>query len=189
MHASGPADKQRLRVQFSAVRAARSDASRQLARAAVRDVVLAQAEAAGWRSVAGYLPLRTEPGSMQLLSGLVALGARVLVPITLPDRDLEWAEWTTGGLGDQLPADAVADAEAVLAPALAVARDGTRLGRGGGSYDRALSRCSPGTVVAALLYEGELVAELPSDPWDRPVTAVATPSAWISLESPAPPGR
>ena len=62
-----------------------------------------------------------------------------------------------------------------------MARDGTRLGRGGGSYDRVLRRIPAGIPVAALLFEGELVDELPSDDWDMPVTAVVTPAGWYEL--------
>ena len=40
--------------------------------------------------------------------------------------------------GERLGVDAIATADVVLVPGLAVAADGMRLGRGGGSYDRAL---------------------------------------------------
>jgi 5-formyltetrahydrofolate cyclo-ligase len=69
----------------------------------------------------------------------------------------------------------------VLVPALAVARDGVRLGRGGGSYDRALARVAPGTPRVALLFDGELVDALPADPWDVPVTDAVTPAGWRAL--------
>jgi 5-formyltetrahydrofolate cyclo-ligase len=62
-------------------------------------------------------------------------------------------------------------------PALQVDRDGNRLGRGGGSYDRALARATGLTV--ALLHDDELVAELPHEPHDVPVRAVATPTGGL----------
>ena len=46
--------------------------------------------------------------------------------------------------GDLLGVDSVAEADLVLVPALAVGADGTPLGRGGGSYDRALARVPAG---------------------------------------------
>jgi 5-formyltetrahydrofolate cyclo-ligase len=148
------------------------------ARAAIRSHVLTRCAAEGWRCVAGYEPLRTEPGSVELLSELAAAGVLVLVPRTLPSRDLDWASWPSA---EVLGVDAVGQADAVLVPALAVARDGTRLGRGGGSYDRALPRCAPGVPIAALLFADELVEQLPRAVWDRPVTAVVTPSGWVDL--------
>ena len=77
---------------------------------------------------------------------------------------------------DLLGVQTVAEADLVLVPALAVGADGTRLGRGGGSYDRALARVPAGVPVVALLYDGELLPAVPSEPHDRRVTAVVTPS-------------
>jgi 5-formyltetrahydrofolate cyclo-ligase len=58
---------------------------------------------------------------------------------------------------------------------------GARLGRGGGSYDRALTRVRPGVPVIALLYPGEMVPAVPTQPHDRPVTAVLTPDGLMTL--------
>lgn len=160
-----------------ALPAAELDASRRLVRAAVLGQLPSGDDR--WTCVAAYRPLRTEPGSTALLDGLRAAGVRVLVPVTLADRDLDWLEWDTPG--DPLGVDAIAAADVVLVPALAVSLDGVRLGRGGGSYDRALRRVPPGTPVVALLFDGEVREWLPSDEWDLPVTAVVTPSGWRSV--------
>jgi 5-formyltetrahydrofolate cyclo-ligase len=173
-------DKRSLRDELSAARRARDPAALESARAAVRAHVLDRA--AGIDVVAAYVPLRTEPGSVELLDELAARGVRVLVPITLPDRDLDWTVWTADGGGQPLGLDAVGTAGLVLVPALAVARDGTRLGRGGGSYDRALARCSRDAIVAAVLFDGELVDRLPRDEWDVPVAAAVTPTGWLRLD-------
>jgi 5-formyltetrahydrofolate cyclo-ligase len=182
VHASGVPDKRQLRAHFGAARTAMSDAERERARDAIRDAVLRRVDELGAHCVAAYIPYRTEPGSVNLLASLAARGVRVLVPITLPDRDLDWAQWSSNSVGPALGMDAIAAAEVVLVPALAVAHDGTRLGRGGGSYDRALARCHPGASVVALLFADEVVQSLPSDAWDRPVAAVVTPEGWRTLE-------
>jgi 5-formyltetrahydrofolate cyclo-ligase len=67
----------------------------------------------------------------------------------------------------------------VLVPALAVDHRGQRLGRGGGSYDRALARVGERVPVVALLFDGELIDQVPAEPHDRPVSAVALPSQGI----------
>jgi 5-formyltetrahydrofolate cyclo-ligase len=177
------ATKRDLRQQFMERRRGLSDEALAQARTAVRAAVLARAAQHRWRCVAGYLPLRTEPGSVQLLDGLRTLGMEVLVPVLLPDRDLDWANWHAASeqVGVTCGVAAIARVDAVLAPALAVAADGTRLGRGGGSYDRALARVAPSTPVAALLHDGELVQHLPRADWDRRVTAVVTPAGWHDL--------
>lgn len=181
------AEKARLRAELTAARRARSAEDISAARSAIRTAVLAEQATRSWRCVAAYVPLSSEPGSRELLDDLAAAGVRVLVPVLLPDLDLDWAEWdvAAGAPGAALGRDAVAGADAVLVPALAVARDGTRLGRGGGSYDRVLPRVPRGVPIAALLYPGEVLARLPREDWDSRVTAVVTPSGWTDLDGPA----
>lgn len=173
--------KTQLRSQQNAARRARSDEDITGDRAAIRDVVLAYCEQRRPTCVAAYFPLRTEPGSVELLAALAEGGVQVLLPVLLSDNDLDWTLWRSSAVPpalDTLGVDAIAEAQLVLVPALAVAQDGTRLGRGGGSYDRALSRVGVDATVAALLFDGELVAALPWDRWDRPVHAVAQPGGW-----------
>lgn len=167
-----------LRRELGAARRERPAAEIEAARSAIREHVLRASRAHGWRCVAAYVPFGTEPGSVELLDALARSGQQVLVPVTLPDRDLDWARWEDGRPDAALGREAVATVDAALVPALAVASDGTRLGRGGGSYDRALVRLRADAPVVALLYDGELLASLPRDPWDRPVTAVVMPSGW-----------
>ena len=147
-------------------------------------------------TVAAYVSIGQEPGTGPLLDLLAAAGKRVILPVLLPGNDLDWAAYDgPAGLvgagrgllephGPRLGPAAVATADVVLVPALAVDRGGMRLGRGGGSYDRALGRVPVGTFVCALLYDGELLDRVPHDDHDRPVTAVVTPSG-VSRRGPA----
>lgn len=147
-------------------------------------------------TVAAYVSIGKEPGTGPLLDLLVSAGKRVILPVLRGDNDLDWAVYDgPAGLvaagrgllepvGPRLGRDAVATADVVLVPALAVDRTGMRLGRGGGSYDRVLGRVPVGTFVCALLYDGELVDRVPHDDHDRPVTAVVTPSG-LSWPGPA----
>jgi 5-formyltetrahydrofolate cyclo-ligase len=122
----------------------------------------------------------------------------VLLPVLEADGDLDWAvydgELVPGPRGLRQPSGptqgraAVTRAGAVLVPAVAVDRRGVRLGRGGGSYDRALIRLGPGVTATALLYDGELVDVLPEEAHDRRVGVVVTPSAVHPLGGPAPAG-
>jgi 5-formyltetrahydrofolate cyclo-ligase len=176
------ARKAELRFALLAARRARDPEQLDQARRALRSRVVDRVREAEWRCVAAYVPLRTEPGSPELLAELVASGVRVLVPVLLADRDLDWAQWSPTGVGPGLGVGAIAEARAVFVPALAVAGDGTRLGRGGGSYDRALARTT--APACALVFNDEFVPELPGADWDRPVQAAVTPAAWIELPRP-----
>jgi 5-formyltetrahydrofolate cyclo-ligase len=70
--------------------------------------------------------------------------------------------------------EALAACRLVLAPALAVDRTGTRLGQGGGWYDRALAFAAPGALILAVCFDWEVwpADALPREPHDRPVDGV-----------------
>ena len=137
-------------------------------------------------TVAAYVSVGREPGTGVLLDALAAAGKRVLLPLLQPDNDLDWAAYTgADGLvsarrglleptGPPLGTDAVATADVVVVPGLAVDGTGLRLGRGGGSYDRALARVPRGTFTCIVLNDDEVLDEVPGAAHDRRVTAAVT---------------
>jgi 5-formyltetrahydrofolate cyclo-ligase len=74
----------------------------------------------------------------------------------------------------------VARADIVLVPALAVDARGYRLGRGGGSYDRALARVGGQVPTIALLYDDELLPVVPTEAHDQRVRLVARPGSGLT---------
>ena len=162
---------------------------------AIADHLLATPEVRRAATVAAYVSLDGEPGTGPLLEALRTAGKRVILPVLLPDGDLDWAAYdgpdglvpASRGLlepaGSRLGPDAVATADAVLVPGLAVDTAGVRLGRGGGSYDRALGRVPVGTFTCVLLYDGEVGVPVPVEPHDRPVGWAATPTGVVRLAS------
>ncbi|MFJ6790927.1 5-formyltetrahydrofolate cyclo-ligase [Streptomyces angustmyceticus] len=148
--------------------------------------------AGGPPTVAAYVSIGGEPSTRALLDRLRDAGVRVLLPVLLADNDLDWAPYEGAerlvragrGLlepdGPRLGPEAVTGADVVLLPGLAVDRGGLRLGRGGGSYDRVLARLERAGARASLvvlLYDAEVLAEVPAEPHDRRVHAAVTPSA------------
>ncbi|WP_199548026.1 5-formyltetrahydrofolate cyclo-ligase [Streptomyces sp. N35] len=188
----GKAAKEGLRRELLDMRRALTADDVRMAAAALGEQALAlpRLTAAG-AVVAAYVSVGREPGTRVLLDALRARGVRVLLPVLLPDNDLDWAAYEGPGRlapaargllepeGARLGPEAVTEAAAVLLPGLAVDARGMRLGRGGGSYDRVLARLErarahPDLIV--LLYENEVVAQVPAEPHDHPVHAVVTPS-------------
>ncbi|MFG1776319.1 5-formyltetrahydrofolate cyclo-ligase [Micromonospora sp. NPDC049051] len=148
-----------------------------------------------------YVPVGSEPGGPDLPAVLHAAlppGGELLLPVLRDDLDLDWAAWSgPAGLvaagrgmrepdGPRLGRAAVADAQLVVLPALAVDRRGLRLGRGGGSYDRALARVPASALTVVPLHDDELVEALPAEPHDRPVRAVVTPAEGLRTLDAAP---
>jgi 5-formyltetrahydrofolate cyclo-ligase len=137
-------------------------------------------------TVAAYVSVGREPGSGVLLDALRDAGKRVVLPLLQPDNDLDWAAYDGPGAlatarrgllepsSRPLGLDAIATADVVIVPGMAVGHDGLRMGRGGGSYDRALGRVPVGTFTCVVLNDAEVLAEVPAAPHDRPVTAAVT---------------
>lgn len=132
----------------------------------------------GPTTVLSYESLPHEPPTAAVNTALQSAGHRVLMPITLPDMRLEWCDLADP---DRTPLgiDSPTRADLVLTPALAVDTAGTRLGQGGGCYDRVLPMLAEGTPFVVLLHPGEVTDEpLPADPHDVPVALVLTADGW-----------
>ncbi|OBK68810.1 5-formyltetrahydrofolate cyclo-ligase [Mycobacterium colombiense] len=142
-------------------------------------------------TICAYVPVGTEPGSIEMLDMLLRRTDRVLLPVARTAADntplpLSWGEYrpgtlTTGRWGlleppqPWLPSSALAQAGVVLVPALAVDRRGARLGRGRGFYDRSLGGRDPHARLIAVVRDAEVLDEVPADTHDIPMTHALTP--------------
>jgi 5-formyltetrahydrofolate cyclo-ligase len=191
--------KRDVRARLLARRRSLPAGDRQAAAGQVQAALVALLHRVRPHRVAAYVPVGTEPGGPALPEVLAAaLGSAgvLLLPVLRPDLDLDWAPYdgpdslVAAGRGlreprtGRLGPDAVGGAGLIVVPAVAVDRRGMRLGRGGGSYDRALARVDPAAPTVALLHDGELVDRLPAAPHDRPVRAAITPSDGFRRLSP-----
>ncbi|UFU03635.1 5-formyltetrahydrofolate cyclo-ligase [Ruania suaedae] len=151
----------------------------------------------GVTTVAAYAARPSEPNTGPLLEVLDEAGVRILLPVLGPGLTRDWAAYRVGdplaehapgrppepegpGLGES----AIASADLIFAPALAVDTRGVRLGQGGGWYDRVLAHAQDQTPVIAIVFEDERCSDpLPSAAHDRPVDGVLTPSGLHWLRS------
>jgi len=132
-------------------------------------------------TVLAYAPL---PREVQLDPVLVTLATegRLVLPRVVGEelslhRVADIAGLRRGSLGIREPgADCPrvepGDIEVVLVPGLAFGRDGTRLGRGGGYFDRLLPRLRARRVGACFALQ--LFDTVPTEPHDARVDAVVT---------------
>jgi len=170
-----------------------SDDARRTAARLIRDYVLEMPEVSAAGTIAAYYSIDAEPDTRGLIFALWKRGSYVVLPVLLPDGDLDWASYegpdslAPGPRGLLQPTESVrgpgtvARADVVLVPALAVDARGYRLGRGGGSYDRALARVGPQVPTIALLYDDELLPSVPMEPHDQRVRVVARPGAGLTF--------
>ncbi len=184
--------KAALRRQLAASRNRTPQHERDAAGRSIRDAVLSLPEIQMAGTVAAYMSVGTEPDTRGLVYALWKRGTYVLLPLLQADGDLDWASYegpdslAPGPRGLLEPTEprrgvtAVTSADLVIVPALAVDRAGLRLGRGGGSYDRALARVGAAVPTVALIYDDELVDEVPAGPFDQPVRMVARPRQGIT---------
>jgi 5-formyltetrahydrofolate cyclo-ligase len=144
--------------------------------------ILSASELKNATNVASYISYEFEPETSDINQRLIKDGKKVFLPRLLENNDIQWVSWN--GSSENLTkvekiyepiGDAVeVELDVIILPALHIDRMGNRLGQGGGSYDRALSRSKAFKI--ALLHYGELTSEiLPVQPHDEKVDATATP--------------
>ena len=144
--------------------------------------ILSASELKNATNIASYISYEFEPETSDINQRLIKDGKKVFLPRLLENNDIQWVSWD--GSTENLTkvekifepiGDAVeVELDVIILPALHVDRMGNRLGQGGGSYDRALSRSKAFKI--ALLHYGELTSEiLPIQPHDEKIDAAATP--------------
>ncbi len=135
------------------------------------------------RAVAAYYPMKDEISPLPILEAVAAEGQDAALP-WFADRDARMmfrrypatkpSPW--GVLQPPAEAEALAP-DVVLVPLVLADRQGTRIGHGKGHYDRALGplRKSGARLIGVGWPLQRLTEEIPSDPWDVPVDAFASP--------------
>lgn len=134
------------------------------------------------------------------MSLALGLFPRALLPVLLDEAGAplgapHWGLWEAGRAlvtlgrppaqpgGEALGSEALAGADLILIPALAASEDGTRLGQGGGWYDRTLPHRAPSAPIVAVVFDDEVLAggRIPREPHDVPIDAIITPTRTLHV--------
>jgi 5-formyltetrahydrofolate cyclo-ligase len=185
--------KRAMRAELRERRQIMSQNARDAAAQGIREQLDALVDRLGARSVSCFLSIPTEPGTREFVAGAVERGIRVLLPITRTDGLLDWSVATRDGdiaegmfglpepVGDVLGPIAVNDVDLLIIPAAAVDRGGMRLGWGRGFFDKTIGSMEKCPPVYAVVFDSEVLDEVPRDIHDQPVTGIVTPTQTITL--------
>ena len=150
----------------------------------------------GAQRIGLYMANDGELDAGPLLAHIHRLGKQCFLPVLPgPPARLRFARYTPrvhgrtpapGRFGIAAPrgkALSAAQMDVLFVPLVAFARNGARLGRGGGFYDRALAaragRPEPLRVGLAHALQEVAIDRLPSEPWDVHLDIIVTPDELI----------
>ena len=148
-------------------------------------------------SIAVYHAIERECSLQVLVNHAWTAGKQVFLPI-LHRELLEFGRWTEQtclqknryGIDEPTSSESMkADKlDLVLAPLVAFDQHGTRIGMGGGYYDRTFAFLaerarSAGSRLVGVAYEFQRTALPDPRPWDIPLDAVVTEMGWQSITS------
>lgn len=137
-----------------------------------------------------YLSTVDEPPTREFVDWALQTGREVLLPISREDGLLDWAHFDRGGedldvLGMPVPTTellgpmAIDTVDLLLIPAALIDKNGMRLGWGRGYFDRTLGSMAHRPPVFAVVYDHEVVDDVPQEEHDQGVDGVVTPSGII----------
>jgi len=178
-------DKQTLRRESLARRAAIPEDTRKQAAAALADAGLSFLDLPGPAIISGYYPVGQELDVRPLLNRLIQEGYTIGLPVTRKDQPLIFRAWTPetrmarGALGIPRPPDDAPEVTPVvlLVPLAAFDQRGYRVGYGGGFYDRTLAKlraAGPVTAVGVAFAEQQ-IERVPAEPHDERLDWMLTP--------------
>lgn len=184
--------KRALRAELRERRRQQPLRERDVATAAITERLTDLARGLRVRSLSAYLPASDEPNIRPFLDWAMGSGIRMLMPITRNDGLLDWSVQDGGpesaGLfgmpepvGELLGPIAVNDVDLIVVPAASVDRTGMRMGWGRGYFDRTLGSMERRPPVYAVVFDNELVDQVPSEVHDKRVDGVITPGATITF--------
>ncbi len=139
--------------------------------------------------VLAYMNFGSEFGGADWAARVLADGKRLLLPKVnraTNELDLFWVEEVSAqleqgvwGIAEPVPArcerlNALNAVEFATLPGLGFAKNGARLGYGGGFYDKLLARCTPHPVLVAPAYALQVVQEIPQQTTDVQVDWIVT---------------
>lgn len=187
--------KREIRTRVRAHRRERTEDDRAAAKTGITEQLITLCEGRRPTSVSCFVSVAGEPDTSGFIAWAEEQGIEVFLPVTRADGLMDWVVPSGDGfvqgpfgipepLGEAVSPMAIGEVGLMIIPACSVARDGVRLGWGGGYFDKTLGSMDKRPPVFAVVFEDEFVDSLPSDVHDMPVTGVVTPERIEYLDRP-----
>lgn len=185
--------KRAIRADIRDRRSGRRDTGTEALQAGLTANLLRITEAAEATSVACYLSNSIEPPTREFIVQAHARGIEVLLPIAREDGLLDWIAYSgdaleTAGLfgvpelaGEPVSPLAINGVDVIFVPASAVDRSGMRLGWGRGYYDKMIGSMEGAPPLYAVVFDDEVLDEVPCDLHDQPVNGAVTPTRILTF--------
>ncbi|MEP7239978.1 MAG: 5-formyltetrahydrofolate cyclo-ligase [Devosia sp.] len=177
------AAKAALRVKARQARAALRDPVRAAAGKTVAEHFFAAVDLKPTDIVAGYWRIKDEMDCQPILIRLMDSQQPVCLPVVVGEgQALVLRLWEPNaalyeaGFGTLAPSDLAPQVEPdlIIMPLLGFDSRGTRLGYGGGYYDRTLERLSRRPRLVGIAFANQEIDEIPSEPHDIPLDMIVT---------------
>lgn len=177
--------RHRLRQQLRRRRQSLSPRARRLAARKAARGLLNSPIIRGLRRCAVSIAVGSELDTTPLIAGLLQRGVAVYVPVVRPASRLVWVRYGVGtrlrpachGLREPRPTRPRCPTRALqlmIVPLVGYDDHGTRLGAGGGYYDRIPERPHHRPLRLGYAYAVQHLPFLPRAPWDVPLRRMAT---------------
>ncbi len=143
------------------------------------------------KTIAAYMPIRTEINPLAVMANLVDRGTCVCIPVIVAtDEALKFARWTPdtpmvdGPFGAAIPAaPEFVTPHIIVTPLLAFDADGFRLGYGGGFYDRSFAQLRAGqdAIGIGFAYSAQQVDRVVTEPTDQRLDMIVTERGLLKI--------
>jgi 5-formyltetrahydrofolate cyclo-ligase len=185
------AEKAALRLRAHATRAAILNSTRSASARAVADNFFKYVQLKPSDVVAGYWRIKDEMDCQPILIRLMDSFQPVCLPVVLgDDLPLELRLWEQGtplyeaGFGTLAPSELAPQVEpdVIVMPLLGFDGRGTRLGYGGGYYDRTLEKLGKRPRLVGIAFAMQELDHIPHEPHDFPLDIIVTEQGARSFE-------
>jgi 5-formyltetrahydrofolate cyclo-ligase len=132
--------------------------------------------------IAGYAPLKGEVDPLPLLQQLTAMGCTITLPVAEANKPLSFHRWKPGdplipgAYGTREPGHAPLRPNLLIVPLVAFDREGWRLGRGGGFYDRTIAelRAAGPVTTVGIAFAAQRIPQVPRELHDQRLDWIVT---------------